>query len=186
MALATTPRRASKSHPSSSDGKTRLTDFSKKSQPTLPVRDVTHITGHILYLEFLLWHLWMTRPLPHAREHLRSCLHLTERKVLSLTKPKGKIYKTKSLGHYIIEAMMSKYLNKSVIILDTCNQNVLLKHWVVQVLYFSYSPGLIQYLSFLFPKQKIHLKSKIWRCKGTLKEIQGVSIYMGPMWLLLY
>ena len=42
---------------------------------------------------------------PHAREHLRSCLQLTnpcaKRKVLSLTKPKGKIYKTKSLGHYI-------------------------------------------------------------------------------------
>ena len=39
------------------------------------------------------------------REHLRSCLYLTnpctKRKVLSLTKPKGKIYKTKSLGHYI-------------------------------------------------------------------------------------
>ena len=42
---------------------------------------------------------------PHARENLRSCLHLTnpcaKRKVLSLTKPKGKTYKTKSLGHYI-------------------------------------------------------------------------------------
>ena len=48
---------------------------------------------------------------PHAREHLRarehlpSCLHLTnpcaKRKVLSLTKPKGKTYKTKSFGHYI-------------------------------------------------------------------------------------
>ena len=40
-----------------------------------------------------------------AREHLRSCLYLTKlctrRKVLSLTKPKGKIYKTKSLGHHI-------------------------------------------------------------------------------------
>ena len=42
---------------------------------------------------------------PHVREHLRPCLPLTnpctKRKVLSLTKPKGKIYKTKSLGHYI-------------------------------------------------------------------------------------
>ena len=25
------------------------------------MRDVTHIPGHILYLGFLLWHLWMTR-----------------------------------------------------------------------------------------------------------------------------
>ena len=42
---------------------------------------------------------------PRAREHLRPCLHLSnpcaKRKVLSLTKPKGKIYKAKSLGHYI-------------------------------------------------------------------------------------
>ena len=40
-----------------------------------------------------------------AREHLRSCLHLTnpctKRKVLILTKPKGKIYKTRSLCNYI-------------------------------------------------------------------------------------
>ena len=34
-----------------------------KSQPTFPVRDVTHILGHFLSLGFLLWHLWMTRPL---------------------------------------------------------------------------------------------------------------------------
>ncbi len=44
---------------------------------------------------------------PHVREHLRSCLLLTnpctKRKVLSLTKPKGKIYKTKSPGHYITQ-----------------------------------------------------------------------------------
>ena len=42
---------------------------------------------------------------PRAREHLRSCLHQTnpcaKRKVLSLNKPKGKIYKTKPLDHYI-------------------------------------------------------------------------------------
>ena len=44
--------------------------------------------------------------LPHARAWTPALmLHLTnpcaKRKVLSLTKPKGKIYKTKSLGHYI-------------------------------------------------------------------------------------
>ena len=42
---------------------------------------------------------------PRAHQHLRSSLHLnnpcTKRKVLSLTKPKGRIYKTKSPGHYI-------------------------------------------------------------------------------------
>ena len=84
-------------------GRTQLTFHI--SPPTLPVRDITHIPVHILYLGFLLCHLWMIRPLPRAREHLRSCLHLTnpcaKRKVLRLTKPKGKIYKTKYLGHYI-------------------------------------------------------------------------------------
>ena len=66
-----------------------------------------------------------------AREHLRWCLHLTnpctKRKVLSLTKPKGKIYKTKSLGHYITYVakisfldnlywllILEKYLNSKV------------------------------------------------------------------------
>ena len=41
---------------------------------------------------------------PRACEYLRSCLRLTQalsRKIISLTKHKGKIYKTKSLGHYI-------------------------------------------------------------------------------------
>ena len=38
---------------------------------------------------------------PRAREHLHSTNPYTKRKVLSLTKPKGKIYKTKSLHNYI-------------------------------------------------------------------------------------
>ena len=55
------------------------------------------------YLGFLFWHLWMTHP-------LRTCVNTSVnvapnpcawRKVLSLTKPKGKIYKTKSVCHYI-------------------------------------------------------------------------------------
>ena len=77
-----------------------------KSQPSLPVRDVTHVPGHILYLGFLCdiseWHARSARTLTPAL-----MLHLTnpcaKRKVLSLTKPKGKIYKTKSLGHYITQ-----------------------------------------------------------------------------------
>ena len=51
----------------------------------------------------------MTRPLPHAHEHPRSFSHLTHalsRNFLSLTKPKGRMYKTKSLGHYITGALM--------------------------------------------------------------------------------
>ena len=57
---------------------------------------------------------------PLAREQLRSCLHQTnpcaKRKVLSLTKPKGKIYKTKSLGHYITQSQYNISLSKSVYI----------------------------------------------------------------------
>ena len=69
------------------------------------MRDVTHIPGHILYLGFLLWHLWMTRPL---RTCVNTCAHVCtklthalNRKFLSLTKRKGKIYKTKSLSYHI-------------------------------------------------------------------------------------
>ena len=54
---------------------------------------------------FLFWHFWMTHP-PRVRINIcaQVCTELTHvlsRKVLSLTKPKGKIYKTKSLGLYI-------------------------------------------------------------------------------------
>ena len=62
-----------------------------------------------------------------AREHLRSCLHLTdpctEPKILILTKPKSKIYKTKSLRNYIahvgvhIVIMWGKWCLQSVILL---------------------------------------------------------------------
>ena len=68
------------------------------------MRDVTHIPwSQILSGIFILTSLNDTSS-PRAREHLRSCLHLTHalsRKVLILTKPKGKIYKTKSLRNYI-------------------------------------------------------------------------------------
>ena len=96
------PRWAPKVDPSRSESNSQLTDF---SQISLPVPDVTHILGHILYLGFLLWHLWMTRPLRTCvNTYVYVCTKLTHalsRKVLSLTKPKGKIYKTKSPGHYI-------------------------------------------------------------------------------------
>ena len=92
----------SESQPSSSEAKTQLTFL--KSQPTLPVRDVTH---HLVptsiwdfYFDISEWHI-----LPAHAWTPALMLHLTnpcaKRKVLSLTKLKGKIYKTKSLGHYI-------------------------------------------------------------------------------------
>ena len=71
---------------------------------TLPVHDIIQIPKS----QFSIWdyrHLWMTHP-PYAR--VNTCAqvctwltHVLSQKVLSLTKPKGKIYKTKSLGHYI-------------------------------------------------------------------------------------
>ena len=69
----------------------------------LPVLDVIHIP-YFLSGIFILTSVNDTSS-PHARQHLRSILHLTnpcaKRKVLSLTKTKGKIYKMKSLGNYI-------------------------------------------------------------------------------------
>ena len=91
------------SQPSSSDAKTQLTDISQ-----IPA----HASGawrhsHLLVsfsIWGLFWHLWMTHPPPRAWTPALM-LYLTnpcaKRKVLSLTKPKGKIYKAKSLGHYI-------------------------------------------------------------------------------------
>ena len=60
-------------------------------------------SGLYSYLEFLFRHLWMTHP-HRARVNTCVCTKLTHapsRKVLILTKPKGKIYKTKSLRNFI-------------------------------------------------------------------------------------
>ena len=91
-----------------SDAGTQLTDFSQILQILRTCfRCMTSFTlpSSVSYLGFLLWHLWMTRPL---RARVITCAHVcTElthalsRKVLSLTKPKGKIYKAKSFRHYI-------------------------------------------------------------------------------------
>ena len=85
-------------------------------RPTLPVHDVIHIPGPNSYLGFLLWHLWMTHPLARVWTHalmlylINPC---SKRKILILTKPKDKIYKTKSLRHYntLIGFLFSKPSN---------------------------------------------------------------------------
>ena len=102
------------SQPSSSDAKTQLTDFSQVPQ---------NPPGRHLHppVTFPIWDFYFDISESHI---LSACawtpalmLHLTnpcaKRKVLSLTKPKGKIYKTKSLGHYITRGVMSKALNCS-------------------------------------------------------------------------
>ena len=76
------------------------------------MHDVIHIPGHILSLGFLFWHLWTTHP-PRASVNICAQIctklnHVLCRKVFSLTKPKGKIYKTKSLGHYITSRAKKK------------------------------------------------------------------------------
>ena len=95
---------SSESQPSSSDAKTQLTDFSQIQAHCF--RCVTSFTppSQISYLGFYFdiseWHILSAHAWTPAL-----MLHLTnpcaKRKVLSLTKPKGKIYKTKSLGQYI-------------------------------------------------------------------------------------
>ena len=105
---------SSESQPSSSDAKTQLTDFSQIPKILCArFRCMTSFTSPWSY--FLSGNDISS---PCAREHLRSCLPLTnpcaKRKVLSLTKPKGKIYKTKSHGHYIVEKKTFFYRKRAL------------------------------------------------------------------------
>ena len=70
-------------------------------------------TGQPFYLGFLFWHMWMTNP---PRACVNTCAqvctkltHVLSRKVLSLTKPKGKIHKTKPLRHYITSGSLCPF-----------------------------------------------------------------------------
>ena len=95
------PSPSSESQPSSSETETQLTAFSQisarcvtspKYPGPIPIWD--------FYFNISEWHILSARAWTPAL-----MLHLTNpcarRKVLSLTIPKGKIYKTKSLGNYI-------------------------------------------------------------------------------------
>ena len=100
-----------------SEAGTQLTAFLKSQKSSAHAPGAwchSHPMVPIFYLGFLFWYLWMTHPL-HARAWTPAfMLHLTnacaKRKVLSLTKPIGKIYKTKSLGHYITSLFQFKGL----------------------------------------------------------------------------
>ena len=75
-----------------------------KSQPTLPMRDVTQIPWVIpiwdFYFDISEWPILSARAwTPALMSHLTN--PCAKRKVLIQTKPKAKIYKTKSLRHYI-------------------------------------------------------------------------------------
>ena len=97
----------------SSRSQSQLTDFSQISAHTSDAWRHSHPWSHSLSGIFIVTSLNDTSA-PHAREHLRSCLHQTnpcaKQKVLSLTKPKAKIYKTKSLGHYITTIYIYMYI----------------------------------------------------------------------------
>ena len=106
-----------------SDAGTQLSDFFSNPQNpprTLPVHDVIHIPRSYFLPGVSIVTSLNDTSAPRAREHLRSCLHLTnqcaKRKVLSLTKPKGKIYKTKSLGHYITRFPYQSYGDQSALL----------------------------------------------------------------------
>ena len=102
-----------------SEAGTQLPDFSQISAHDSGAWHHSHTPGHNsiwdFYFDITEWHI-----LPALMLHLiNPC---TKRKVLSLTKPKGKIYKTKSLGHYITLAEHYKWVlsSKSVSYLSFC------------------------------------------------------------------
>ena len=95
---------SSESQPSSSEAGTQHTDFFQISAHTSGAwrhpNPLVSIPIWDFYLDISEWHILSTRVWTPAL-----MFHLTypcaKRKALSLTKPKGKIYKTKSLGNYI-------------------------------------------------------------------------------------
>ena len=92
------------SQPSSSEAGSQLTAFSQISAHASVAwchpNTLVSIPIWDFYFDISEWHILSMRAWTHAL-----MLHLTnpcaKRKVLSLTKLKGKIYKTKSLGNYI-------------------------------------------------------------------------------------
>ena len=110
-------QRAPKVDPSRSESSSQLTDFFKIPKILrVRFRWMTSFTstGQPFYLGFLFWHLWTIYP---PRAHVNTCVqvctlltHLLNQKILSLTKPKDKIYKTKSIGHNITLATELKDL----------------------------------------------------------------------------
>ena len=100
---------SSESRLSRSEAGTQLTAFSQISAHTSSAWRHPHpqlpITLWDFYFDISEWHTLSARAWTHALMlHLALSVNVapcTKRKVLILTKPKGKIYKTKSLRHYI-------------------------------------------------------------------------------------
>ena len=140
------------SQPSSSEAKTQLSDFTQIPQNpprTLPV--LTSFTSPGLsisgfYFDISEWHILPARAwTPALIFHLTN--PCTKRKVLSLIKPKGKIYKTKSLGHYITHTQTYIYIYIYIYITWLCLwpwvSCILLSVWRVQNVW---NPGSLKLL----------------------------------------
>ena len=88
--------------------------FFKFQNPQLS-RAWSHLRPRFHFLSVFLWHLWLLYPPPARVNTCAQCGHLTNTctkwKIPSLTKPKGKMYKTKSLRNYIIP-LLCNYLQK--------------------------------------------------------------------------
>ena len=104
---------SSESQTSSSEAGTQLTAFSQISAHASGAWHHPNTLGSIpiwdFYFDISEWHILSTRAwTPALMLHLTN--PCTKRKVLILTKPKGKIYKTKSLGHYITLIQCLNYI----------------------------------------------------------------------------
>ena len=76
---------------------TVLFKVTKNPSPSLP--GMTSFTSPILFSNWVFWHLWLTHPPPACTwtpALMSAPTYALSRKVLSLTKPKDKIYKTKN------------------------------------------------------------------------------------------
>ena len=107
-----------------------------------------------------------------AHEHLRSSLHLTnpctKRKVLSLTKPKSKIYKTKSHGHYIT------HLWYSII------------EWELSIKFFFLSSFLTMYELLLLPHYCQVQTDESLRVTGQDCTVDEARLFGHVLWLLVW
>ena len=86
----------------------------------LPMHNVIHIHWSTFLSGIFILTSWNDTSSPRVRQHLFSSLHLTHG-LNRLTKSKGKIYKTKSLGHYI-----TQFNSTAIIFLLTIKDHIIM------------------------------------------------------------
>ena len=111
---------SSESQPSSSGAGSQLTAFSQISAHASGARRHPNTLVPIpiwdFYFDISEWHILSAR--------VNACINVApnsraKQKVLSLTKPKGKIYKTKSLGNYITQGYAAEIWLQQVCLPET-------------------------------------------------------------------